>query len=374
MKVKKYQARSMPEVMSQVKKEMGSDAVILNSKVVYRGGFLGLFKKKNMEVIAAIDPDNRESQREGNPNQIKEETKPVQPLSPPDNQSTDLDVIREIKAMKKLLERQQPQSFPLASPFHEIYERLMEQEVAPAIAEEIIKEWKEHNSDITPEGGIYEVISSAFNHFNPPLSFGGIDYRNQYIQFVGPTGVGKTTTIAKVAAQAVLSANKKVAFITTDTYRIAAIEQLKTYAELLNVPIEVAYSTEDYMAAREQFAAYDLVLIDTAGRNFRDAQYIKELKELIDFGVNMETYLVLSLTSRYRDMQVIYDQFHEVPIHKLIFTKADETSTFGSAFNMLYHNKVGAAYITDGQNVPDDIRGASIDWVASRIAGDSNDA
>ncbi len=363
----------MPEVMTQVKKEMGSDAVILNSKVVYRGGFLGLFKKKNIEVIAAIDPDTREPHIAGSQNKIKQEAKPVPP--PPQNdQSMDLDVIREIKAMKKLLERQQPQSFHLASPFNEIYEQLMEQEVAPAIAEEIINDWKEHNRDTTPEGGIHEVISSALNRLNPLLSFGGIDYRNQYIQFVGPTGVGKTTTIAKVAAQAVLSANKKVAFITTDTYRIAAIEQLKTYAELLDVPIEVAYSIEDYMAAREKFSAYDLVLIDTAGRNFRDAQYIKELKEMIDFGVNMETYLVLSLTSRYRDMQVIYDQFHEVPINKLIFTKADETSTFGCALNMLLRNKVGAAYITDGQNVPDDIRGATIDWVASRIAGDRNDA
>src|SRR5699024_7200672 len=111
----------------------------------------------------------------------------------------------------------------------------------------------------------------------------GISFKRQVIQFVGPTGVGKTTTLAKVAALTMLKYKKKVAFVTTDTYRIAAIDQLKTYAKILNVPIRVAYSLADYEAALKEFATYDHIFVDTAGRNFRDPKYVRELKQMIHF-------------------------------------------------------------------------------------------
>ncbi len=119
-------------------------------------------------------------------------------------------------------------------------------------------------------------------HLND-LQFDGIDYDRQIIQFVGPTGVGKTTTLAKIAAQSILQHEKKIAFITADTYRIAAIEQLKTYARILDVPLEVAYSIEDYKNALDKFQDYDIIFVDTAGRNFRDERYVHELKEVISF-------------------------------------------------------------------------------------------
>ncbi|WP_332870067.1 flagellar biosynthesis protein FlhF [Salisediminibacterium selenitireducens] len=187
------------------------------------------------------------------------------------------------------------------------------------------------------------------------------------MNLVGPTGVGKTTSVAKIAAHAVLKENKKVAFITTDTFRIAAIEQLKTYAKLLHVPLEVAYSIEDFKAAVEKFEDYDFVVIDSAGRNFRNRLYVEQLNQLIDFNEHMETHLVLSTTAKYRDMKTIIEQFQLITIDKFIFSKLDETDSVGSVYNAMRDYQTGASYITTGQNVPDDIEEASRQQIISWI-------
>ena len=129
------------------------------------------------------------------------------------------------------------------------------------------------------------------------LPFGGISYTKKYINVLGPTGVGKTTTIAKIAARAILEKKKKVGFITTDTYRIAAIEQLKTYAGLLQSPLEIVYNEKDLHEAMVKFEHLDIVFIDTAGRNFKETKFVRDLEKLIEFEVNTETFLVLSSTS-----------------------------------------------------------------------------
>lgn len=162
---------------------------------------------------------------------------------------------------------------------------------------------------------------------------------------------------------------KKVALITTDTYRIAAVEQLKTYAKILNIPLEVVYSMEDFQKAKNQFIHYDLVLVDSAGRNFRNALYVKELEKVIDFKHEAENYLVLSLTGKYRDMKAIIEQFSLVPIKQIIFTKQDETDTYGAMLNMMFEQGKGVAYVTNGQNVPDDIVESSNDWIIQTILG-----
>ena len=168
------------------------------------------------------------------------------------------------------------------------------------------------------------------------MPFGGVSFTKKYINVVGPTGVGKTTTLAKIAAECILKYKKRVAFITTDTYRIAAIEQLKTYANILNVPLEVCYNLNDFQQATRQFESYDMVFIDTAGRNFRNQKYVEDLRNIIDYNQDMETFLVLSLTAKQIDMEDIYKQFSLISIDKMIFTKADETSTYGAMFNIIY--------------------------------------
>lgn len=158
------------------------------------------------------------------------------------------------------------------------------------------------------------------------------------------------------AASSVLEKQKKIAFITTDTYRIAAVEQLRTYAELLNAPLEVCYTKEEFKAAQQKFADFDHVFIDTAGRNFKDGQYVRELKEIIPFERKIQAFLVMSATSKYEDMKELIKQFSSIPIDQLIFTKVDETDSLGSVMNLLAESRIGLGYMTNGQNVPEDIR------------------
>ncbi|MCA0969123.1 flagellar biosynthesis protein FlhF [Halobacillus litoralis] len=345
MKVKKFQAPSMPEVMKKVKKELGPNAVILNEKVVKTGGFMGLFKKNQTEVIAAVDPIDRTPKP-------KKDTTPKAPPMPlaSEEPKGNSEIMKELQSLKSLVKNQETE--PIPEGFEDVYHHLLAQDVEEALAKEWVEEVAENT--LTDEPIDNRVVKHIYGRMKD-LSFGKPDVYKPFVHLVGPTGVGKTTTVAKLAADSALNKNMKVALITTDTYRIAAIEQLKTYAGILDIPIEVAYNMEDYAAAREKFKEYDVVYVDTAGRNFRDPSYVKELGELLDFNSNTETYLVLSLTSKYKDMQDIYHQFAHLPIEQFIFTKMDETSTYGSALNMVMQERIGVAYFTNGQDVPDDI-------------------
>ena len=164
------------------------------------------------------------------------------------------------------------------------------------------------------------------------------------VHFVGPTGVGKTTTIAKLAAEQVLKYHRKVGFITSDTYRIAAIEQLKTYATILNVPLEVVFSPQDLTKAFHNLEECDVIFMDTAGRNFRNEMYVSELNSLLKTQGNSETILVLSLTTKYRDMRAITNNFNKFKLDKVLFTKMDETDSYGAIVNIV-HEFLTAAFV-----------------------------
>ncbi|KGX88621.1 flagellar biosynthesis protein FlhF [Pontibacillus marinus] len=387
MKVKKYVAPTMPEAMNKIRKELGHDAVILNSKEINQGGFLGFFRKKNIEVIAAIDPQPKVEQK-ASPKKPERQEKPIQPSvpkAPPISYAQqdepkpkqDENVLKEIRELKELMQHQ-PMSSTVAYPdvLQEVYQNLIKQEVSEEISHQLmqplIETFYTTKSNVNEEM-VKEWLIDEIRHQVQDIPFEGLSFEKQFIHLVGPTGVGKTTTIAKLAAESVIKHKKKVAFITTDTFRIAAIDQLKTYAKILDIPIEIAYNLEDYKQAKEKFSDYDHVLVDTAGRNFRDQQYVEELKKIIDFEAELETYLALSLTSKYSDMDAIYQQFSNVPIQKLIFTKVDETSYSGAMLNMVLQHKIGVAYLTDGQNVPDDISEASVEKMIRRIVGETGE-
>jgi flagellar biosynthesis protein FlhF len=363
MKVKKYTAPTMPEAMKKIRSELGESAVILNSKMIYTGGFLGLFKKKNIEVIAAIDPNNKPKPAErrvpSDKNQVMQPpSQPVKKTDPgSDGGSVKLEKeISELKSIVQLLKSNNGfEHYP--EDIRKALEFLQEQEVD----EEYIFESAEHlmelkNNEKLPSK---EEIGTALSKFLisklNDMQFGGISYKKKFVNVIGPTGVGKTTTLAKMAAEAVLEKRKKIAFITTDTYRIAAIEQLKTYAQLLNVPLEVVYKLADFQKAIDKFSDYDLIFVDTAGRNFREEKYVKDLEKIIDFKNDMETFLVLSMTAKEKDLKEIISKFSNLPIEKFIFSKMDETSSYGTMYNIIRSQQKGAAYITAGQSVPEDI-------------------
>lgn len=383
MKVKKYTAKTISDAMVKIKDELGQDAVILNSKKVEKGGILGLFTRKNVEVIAAIDPEqNKKSDSavgRGSLQKRKQEnlTRPGHRTSRV-NQDTH-QLAGEIDELKKMIKSMQHSSIPQPNVGSEDYPGrlaevnhiLKDQEILDLyrleIMKRLLKRWYQENGESQPDREITKWIQNEMEQSLIDLPFGGFDYQKKYLNLVGPTGVGKTTTVAKIAAHAVLKDKKKVAFITTDTFRIAAIEQLKTYAKLLHVPVEVAYSIDDFKHAVQSFQDYDFIIIDSAGRNFRNSLYVEQLKQLIDFNDQMETHLVLSATSKYRDMVTIIDQFNLITIDKLIFSKLDETESVGFMFNAMKDHHIGASYITTGQNVPDDIEEASREQIISWI-------
>lgn len=385
MKVKKYVASSMTEAMKHIRAELGNDAVILSSKPVYSSGFLGLFRKRNIEVVAAVDPY---AQQSSPVQKKKQKRKPLEKTAaetkmPIAREKTEQaipqqagEILNELAQLRKLVQGINHEASDLYAkypePLKEVYRLLENQEIDSRLRAEIMNamltKWfsgKHEASSLEITGWLEAEL---INKLEQASSFEG-SFDKKYINIVGPTGVGKTTTLAKIAAKSILKQNKKVAFITTDTYRIAAIDQLQTYAKILNVPIEVAYNLEDFKNAAEKFSHYDLVFIDTAGRNFLNQEYVRELQSIIDFEREMETYLVLSLTAKQKDMEEIYRQFSIIPIKQLIFTKADETSSFGSMLNFIVEHKIGAAYITNGQDVPDDIEKATPRLITKIVLG-----
>ncbi|UXH45399.1 flagellar biosynthesis protein FlhF [Rossellomorea vietnamensis] len=375
MKVKKYTAPSMNEAMKKVRAELGEDAVILNSKVSYTGGFIGLFKKKMIQVIAAIDPGVENEKLEISRVKTKQASTGVNqpPLEREQNDSNRL-VETELKELKQMISSMNSRNYfeKFSDDVKEVLLHLKNQDVSDATLfqlgdamEESIKSESIHT--VNKDEWAQKEVKRFFHQYLKELTFGGISYNRKYINVIGPTGVGKTTTLAKMAAEAVIEKRMKIAFITTDTYRIAAIEQLKTYAGLLNVPVEVVYKMEDFKKAIEKFVDYDHVFIDTAGRNFRERKYVEDLQKIIDFDHHMETYLVLSLTSKERDMREIISQFSSIDIDRFIFTKSDETSSYGSMINMMSEAKIGAAYVTNGQDVPEDITEVKEDEIVSML-------
>jgi flagellar biosynthesis protein FlhF len=463
MLVKRYVVKEMPEAVAMIRQDLGKDAVILSTKKIQSRGFLGLFSKTHIEVIAAANeqevkverpverpierPPVREIARQSAlgayqqvktkleeeplqgaedviiPPVLKKETpvppagsptvrissnvsnetpsshvlnqvsnshvtshispNPVQPVvtpvakAAPNQTHEDDQVLKEVQELRSLMRSflsNSPKSIlpqPLLQVRKELLENDLNDEVVDELMERGIRQFQQLDNVTEQE---FRVILTNFikeeldKEFQPlPLA-----PTTRVAAFIGPTGVGKTTTIAKLAAEQVLTRGKKVGLITTDTYRIAAVEQLRTYANILNVPLEVCYSQEDASRAMAKFADYDLVLVDSAGRNYNNEVNVNELNSYLQVLKPDETYLVLTLTTKASDLMQIVSNFDKVDIHKFLFTKADETRTYGAIYNLINRYKIPLSYMTTGQNVPDDIEIVSTGKLASLIVGEKS--
>ncbi|MEK3765006.1 flagellar biosynthesis protein FlhF [Solibacillus sp. FSL K6-4121] len=381
MKMKKYNAPSIAEAMKQIRSDLGEDAVILNSKVVVTKKFFGLVKNKSYEVVAGYDqvekiPAYFSSQDiPTGPSFRDDKTMPMNQSSSPmekpkkalqeDSSAVSGNLVKEIAELKSMMQSMQRMStqsqYPNELlPFVDfLKQQELGEELITAISDELFEHYSQNNQLTWNE--MQEIAKDYLRKELYDLPISGMSYDKKYINVLGPTGVGKTTTIAKIAARSVLEKKKKIGFITTDTYRIAAIEQLKTYAALLQAPVEVVYNATDYAEAIKKLAHLDLIFIDTAGRNYKEAKYVDDLKSLIQFDDQLESYLVLSLTAKQKDLESIIEQFKDINIEKYIFTKLDETNSIGTMFNLMIKYNKGLAYYTNGQEVPEDIEQPSSD-------------
>lgn len=187
------------------------------------------------------------------------------------------------------------------------------------------------------------------------------------VALIGPTGVGKTTTLAKIAAKFVLEQGAKVALITADTYRISAVEQLKTYSDILGLPLEIVYNSQALQEAIDKHQDKQLILLDTAGRSQYNVYQMKELSELLNVDADIEKHLVMSATTKTSDGLELLENFSLCSPNRVIFTKVDETKTHGLILNILHRRKAALSYLANGQSVPDDIEPASIEKLAELL-------
>ena len=378
----------------------------MNIKTVKPKGVFHIFRKSVVEVTAAIDDKvTLENSKEKEQAQIAKNV-PVKPVAaePPVQITRNIEK-REVSAIEQkldmladMIEKQQEEEKaeklffetlpaeneqevkiePEKESMHNkmqtlLMNQLLNNEVDEKYAELLVQELEnvplKQDAIDTILANVYqrivlklgqpEVIEIAENK-GPKVCF-----------FVGSTGVGKTTTIAKIASMYKLEKKAKVALVTSDTYRIAAVEQLKTYANILSLPIRVVYTPEEMQNAVEDYWDYDLIIVDTAGRSHKNTEQCDELRKLID-SVDKElreVYLVLSATTKYKDMKHITKTYSDIEDYRLIFTKLDETSCYGNILNIRMDTKAPLSYVTCGQVVPDDIETINAQMIAKQLIG-----
>lgn len=346
MIVKKVVADTVAEAMERIKQELGEEAIILNTRHIKVGGLFGIFAKRKVELVGSID-------------EYREEKVAHEVDSPLPNK------------MPHRISQPEKRAFVERPTIITIGERPLPKEIshyAGLLAEPALNQLAEHLHEKLVSS-YYQTQQSDLNAVLREEVRSKIRTKTtnaKYIMLTGPTGVGKTTTIAKLAAYYSLTEKKRVGLITTDTYRISAIEQLKTYADILSIPIHVAYDLDDFEQAKTALQSCDIVLIDTAGRNFLDVGYVEQLKSRHDFK-ETEVFLVLSLTAKYQDIIRMYDRFQTVPVTGVIFSKADETSELWSIVGLAEESDLPIYCITTGQEVPEDIMFASADEISEMV-------
>jgi len=383
MKIKRFVSDSFPEAMKQAKEEMGDEAIIIHSRKFKEGGILGLFARERCEITVAMDENNETFLSSSAAAAIRRDEgsghNPQQPgREEATSYTTTSEVLEEIRSMRLLVEdlkdRMEDDNPKVQSRNGRLlYKFLCSRQVEPKLANRIVKMVEErmerensHDFSRAKELSI-QVIAEIVKM---PRGIEFKDGKPRIVALIGPTGVGKTTTIAKLAARFGLMEKKRVALVTVDTYRIAAVEQLKTYADIIGLPLEVVFKTQDLRAAIEGFSNRDLILIDTAGRSPRNESQMMELVGFLQEANPDEIILVLSATTRTEDLLDAYHRFNVVRIDKIIFTKLDETSCYGPMLNVIHRTRKRLSYITNGQNVPDDIELLDDFKFAQLILGD----
>jgi len=379
MKIKTFQAKTFSEALILVKKEMGEDAVILSSDEQ-----TGL--RPYVEVTAAIDYEPQG--RQGGATQMSSPA-PVTPAHARnglngskrpavgaglkdaagartvsrtsdaiDPDSIDAGGLRQmrkdIEGLRKTIEEMRDRGYEMALPEgkKKMLAYLKKRKVREELAFDLCD--KAQNLD--------DLIASMAVTMN---TYNAVETRKAIVM-IGPTGVGKTTTIAKLAARAMKN-GRKVAIINLDTYRIGAIEQIRIYSRIMGIPLDIVSDIPDLGKSLAKFSDRDIVFIDTAGRNPRDAAYIEELRGLYRLGLSLETHLLISAHSDSDFMAESHKYYRELPIDCIGFTKVDEAVQFGSIYNLsrLYQKPV--SYITTGQRVPQDIAFPSSERLAGMI-------
>ena len=388
MKIKKYQGETEEQVIEMAKQELGNDAIVLSIKRITPTGIFSIIKKPYIELTASYDENkvNIESKQKGFfidlkgkissnnslEDKLKEKDNTIEKL---EKRIVELEGYLE-KAMKSLsIDKNSTNNKYKNQVVQFIYEMLLSKGVHSTVCNEILESVdKEENQNIDL---IVKIVYTKIVEILNQAVCDSLEIENEHktgeaksIVFLGTTGVGKTTTIAKLSSQLIMNKNKKIGFITSDTYRIAAVEQLKIYAEILGSQVEVVYKIDDVKQKINKLKTInDYIFFDTAGRSHKNEKNMEEIKELLKEIDNPEIYLVVSSTSNFEDIENIINTYSKFSKFNLIFTKIDETDTIGTILNIAHYGKNKIAYVTVGQNVPSDIEKFSGEKIAKVLLG-----
>lgn len=408
MIIKKFTGKTEAEATEAAQKELGSGVVIMSVRQIKPKGVFAAFKPRLMEVTAAMEGEpqrsayvRREIPQTPAPAAVSRmETSPAQAAVP----GVDRSIEEKLESLQTLLEsRLQTGQIPSSdsskagaerqddpageSPAGEtgqpggegspetaedeeqdhelakfrklICDTMLENEVDEKYVGKIMEEIERIQKPNMPfDYLLASIYQRMILKFGKTLEDAEVTRKPQIVSFIGPTGVGKTTTIAKIASRYVVEQKKQVALLTLDTYRIAAAEQLRTYANILMVPFRVVYTEEELVAAIKDFSDYEYILVDTPGHSPQNKEQLGNLKQMLNRmrqSSQCRFYLVLSATTKYRDLIKIADSYRQIAEYQLIFTKLDETEALGNLLNLRLYTDANIAYVTCGQNVPDDI-------------------
>lgn len=367
---KTYRAATMRDALSQVRRDLGGDALILGTREVRRRRFFGLAGARELVEVTA---------RAGEGRAAGTGSKASRPAAtqPHDSAPSGLnDELRRLHALVEGLSREGRLDHLLPELPTELvptYATLVEADVPEALARRLMRMVAErlepdevHRPDVV-RAALRAAIEPILPIAPPIAARAGA---RRVVALVGPTGVGKTTTVAKLAANFKLVQNLSIGLVTVDTYRIAAVEQLRTYAEIIGLPLAVNSDPAGMRAAIDSLGQVDLVLIDTAGRSPRDELKIRELGDFLNEARPDEVHLVLSATSTERSLRAAVDRFGQVQADRLILTKLDEADGLGGVLAVIAQAGLPVSYLTTGQSVPDDIEPANRERLARLILGD----
>ncbi|AWZ48210.1 flagellar biosynthesis protein FlhF [Clostridiaceae bacterium 14S0207] len=374
MLVKKYLVRNMSEGMARIKSEIGQDAIIISQKKVRQKGLKGFFSPKLIEITVSSEGAKKINSRTNNPVSNSIANKNInRSISKGTSFNNNENLKEEVTDMKKLLyamySNMNTEDMKKGEVLKNYKEFLLSKDVSSEFTAKIIE-------DLKPKGANEEKLEkelikkSIINMMS--WEFCNNEAKQGIFAFVGPTGVGKTTTIAKLAGKYTLLYKKKVGLITVDTYRIGAVEQLKTYAEIMNIPFSVVFNIKEMEDAIKKMQDCDVILVDTTGRSSKNLMQLQELRAFVNKTNADRTYLVLSSTTKLSDISSIIEGYKILNYNNLILTKLDETTTYGSILNVINQSGVPLSYLTTGQSVPEDIKNLNKEQLLDLILGEEN--
>ncbi|WP_350344969.1 flagellar biosynthesis protein FlhF [Proteinivorax tanatarense] len=364
MKIRKYNVSSLSEAKSMILRDLGKDAIIVQTNKVKAPGLKGFFGKKNFEVLAALDGKTKYQPKQPQQPQLKVQHK--------NSKSVDYEEIkRELQENNELIaklisENKNTSNDQFFGEYNQLFNFLVGNGVQKQIAYDLIVELTEINksSSCNLKDELKILMENKIKATQNKVSS---VFDKSTIALVGPTGVGKTTSIAKLAANAVVAEGNEIGLITLDTYRIAATEQLKTYGDIIDVPVTVAYNHSQFKEKMRELANKDNVFIDTAGRSHKNQEQLEEQKSYFDYHNVDLTLLVVSLNVSFEQQKKIFEAYSFFKPQGFIVTKTDEADFYGNLYNLICEFKLPIYYLTTGQSVPDDITKCCCEHVVEQV-------